>query len=267
MDDNSLLTLRNVVKRRTVGHGYSLTVDHFSVVPGRRLALIGDSGSGKSTLMDMLAMISKPDEADEFVFAPEDHDVSYDLKDIWRKRRYSVFEKLRRSELGYIMQTGGLLPFLSVADNISLPASLKRSISKAERKARLKALTEEMGIGHLLKKLPSQISVGERQRCAIARALIHDPSLVLADEPTASLDPPTADKIFRLLSEVCRDRALIISTHERRRVVGNPDFEVWQIRCETKEEDQSIAACLTRFVDMTKKTQPSLAYPPSKSLH
>jgi putative ABC transport system ATP-binding protein len=224
--------------------GYRLKVEGMTIRPGEHVALIGDSGSGKSTLLDMIAMVLKPDSADDFSFRPLGQDKWYDLFGIWSKGGYSVFERLRRSELGYIMQTGGLLPFLTVADNITLPADLKPGYSAAEKKERFKALTTTLGITHLVNKLPGRISVGERQRCAIARALIHKPSLVLADEPTASLDPPTANKVFELLLELCRDSALVVSTHEHHRVQDGR-FKVWRIDCQSSEEGGPIEASVS----------------------
>jgi putative ABC transport system ATP-binding protein len=243
-DNGVILNCSNVSKSRKGGVGYRLLVERMNISKGEHLALIGDSGSGKSTLLDMIAMVLKPDSADDFSFKPLGHPKWHNLWKIWQHGDYGIFERLRRSELGYIMQTGGLLPFLTVADNITLPADLKPKYPKTERNERLKSLASSLGIAHLLKKLPSQISVGERQRCAIARALIHSPSLVLADEPTASLDPPTADRVFELLLDLCRDSALVVSTHEHHRVQSG-HFNVWKITCSSGAEGQPIEATVS----------------------
>ncbi|MDR2366989.1 MAG: ATP-binding cassette domain-containing protein [Deltaproteobacteria bacterium] len=248
VSDDVILNCADLVKTRKGGVGYRLLVESMTIGRGEHLALIGDSGSGKSTLLDMIAMVLKPDSAGDFSFRPIGHAKWHDLWKIWRKGAYGIFEALRRSELGYIMQTGGLLPFLNVADNITLPADLKPGFPKAEKRERFKALTATLGISHLLGKLPSAISVGERQRCAIARALIHAPSLVLADEPTASLDPPTADRVFELLLDLCRDSALVVSTHEQNRVLTGR-FKVWRIDCRPGGEGQPIEARVAPLKD------------------
>ncbi|MDR2387112.1 MAG: ATP-binding cassette domain-containing protein [Deltaproteobacteria bacterium] len=250
-DDDNILACSDLVKTRKGGLGYRLLVENLTIGKGEHLALIGDSGSGKSTLLDMIAMILKPDSADEFSFKPLGNPKRNDLWKIWQKANYALFEGLRRSELGYIMQTGGLLPFLTVADNITLPADLKVGFPKSEKNERFEALTSTLGITHLLNKLPSTISVGERQRCAIARALIHAPSLVLADEPTASLDPPTADKVFELLLDLCKESALIVSTHERSRVLTG-HFKVWQITCQPGSDSQPIEARISPFTNFSE---------------
>jgi putative ABC transport system ATP-binding protein len=237
-----LVSLQGVLKSRKEGAGYSLFVGDLTVGRTERVALLGDSGSGKSTLLDLMAMVLKPDQAEVFSFSSKAGAQNLDLWEIWRKKNISRFENIRRSELGYIMQTGGLLPFLSVRDNIILPAGLKPDYSAKTREQHLQYLVTELRIGHLLKKYPSEVSVGERQRCAIARALIHKPSLVLADEPTASLDPPTADRVFELLLNLCQDSALVVSTHDHRRMAARSDFTVWRITCQVNTNSGSIEA-------------------------
>jgi putative ABC transport system ATP-binding protein len=121
-----LMVFENVVKKRTGGRGYALTVADFRIYPQDRLALIGDSGSGKSTLLDMMALILRPDEADNFSWQSA-LTQEVDLFKTWQDKKVSKFENIRRNDLGYVMQTGGLLPFLSVEDNILLPAELKKT--------------------------------------------------------------------------------------------------------------------------------------------
>jgi putative ABC transport system ATP-binding protein len=210
-----------------------------SVERGSRIALAGQSGSGKSTLLDMLALVSAPDppeKGSEFVWAPgstkERLDVSQDWKSGSGKRR----EAVRRRDLGYILQSGGLLPFLSVRDNILVPARLKKHPEGKDLEERLEHISSRLGIQRLLKKLPSRISVGERQRAAAARALIHSPSLLLADEPTASLDPPTAAKVFELFLELAGESgaAVVLATHNRDQA-ERFGFAVHTVECEDRE--------------------------------
>jgi putative ABC transport system ATP-binding protein len=240
---------RDVVKVRPGGAGYRLVIDELLISSKERVALIGDSGSGKSTILDMMALVLKPEEAGELFFRPSEGAPWENLWRDWTTGRHGRFESIRRSHLGYVLQTGGLLPFLSVRDNITLPADLKYGRATAETAEYLGFLAEELKIAHLLRKHPAKISVGERQRCAIARALIHRPSLVLADEPTASLDPPTADRVFELLLRLCEGCALVVSTHEHRRVVGASRFNVFRIDCRQGGPGEPIEATVAPPAD------------------
>ncbi|MDR1658234.1 MAG: ABC transporter ATP-binding protein [Deltaproteobacteria bacterium] len=240
--NDAIMYFRNVNKTRPGGTGYRLVIDEILINSREHIALIGDSGSGKSTILDMMALVLKPDSAEEFFFRPNPQANWDNLWRNWATGRHGRFEKIRRTDLGYLLQTGGLLPFITVSDNITLPAFLKGSVSVAEIVDYLAFLVTELKIEHLLKKYPTQISVGERQRCAVARALIHKPSLVLADEPTASLDPPTADKVFELLLKLCDDCALVVSTHEHQRVVGKSGFRVFRLECSSGQPGEPITS-------------------------
>jgi ABC-type antimicrobial peptide transport system, ATPase component len=192
---------------------------------GDRIMLLGDSGSGKSTTLDLLALVLKPDEGGQFAWRPDRANLN--LMYLWRAKRGEALGRLRLADLGYVLQTGGLLPFLNVRDNILLPAALKKMKAK-DRERRLEELFSVLKIGHLAKKYPHQISVGERQRCAIARAVVHEPALILADEPTASLDPPTSDLVFDLLLALTKNAALIVATHDQARAQRH-GFSVYRI--------------------------------------
>ncbi len=205
----SLLSLRGLRKDRRQGRDaiYRLETPVLDLAPGERLLLKGPSGCGKSTLLDMIAMILRPDAAESFSFMGEDALSAYDDE--------SRAARLRR-RIGYVLQTGGLLPFLSVRENILLARRLAGLPTQgyAEDKA------ESLGIGKLLGKLPATLSVGERQRAAIVAALAGDPELVLADEPTAALDPHNADIVLELLIKTVEDAGagLILVTHAPDRV-------------------------------------------------
>ncbi|MDR1607619.1 MAG: ABC transporter ATP-binding protein [Deltaproteobacteria bacterium] len=247
-----ILVFDKVLKSRAGGRGYQLFIEDFKVFPQDRLALIGDSGSGKSTLLDLAALISRPDAANGFFWRPSSGreavnprtSKAVDLAAAWKAKKVASFEKIRRLELGYVTQTGGLLPFLSVRDNILLPAQMKKMGSKAL--SRLIFLVKELKIESLLSKLPSKLSVGQRQRCAIARALVHEPSLILADEPTASLDPPTARQALDLLLRLSQDQALIIATHNWELIKGQ-GFTVYKVICEAIDPSRPVEARLVRL--------------------
>ena len=219
----TIISLEGLAKSR--GTTYRLEIPQMEVRAGDRIMLLGDSGSGKSTTLDLLALVLKPDDGGRFVWRPGGLDL--DLNQMWRGGRADDLGRLRLADLGYVLQTGGLLPFLNVRDNILLPAELKK-MPAPDRQRRLEELFEVLKIGHLAQKYPGQISVGERQRTAIARAVVHEPALILADEPTASLDPPTADRVFDLLLDLSRRSALVVATHDRQRARRH-GFEVFEI--------------------------------------
>lgn len=204
--------LREVVKTRTTQSStFRLVIPELSIQAGERVAMVGQSGCGKSTLLDMLAMVLQPNEAVEFIFNPRDTDPQ-DVQLLWQKSRRNRLSDLRKRHIGYVLQTGGLLPYLTVRDNIALSRRLQ-GLSEGESTRRL---AEGMGIEGHLDKLPGLLSAGERQRVAIARALAHEPSVVIADEPTASLDPITGRRIMRLFMGLVENLGMtvLVASHD-----------------------------------------------------
>lgn len=181
------------------------------IARGSKLALIGESGSGKSTLLELLAMILMPTKSGTFDFAPGDESPSSDIDAIWHQRGSDQLSELRSRYIGYVLQHGGLLPYLTVRKNIELSRVLLGlpidSVSES--------LSEQLGIAPQLDKLPSALSVGQRQRAAIARALAHEPPIVIADEPTAAIDPLNSQRIMALLVDLVEALGvtLILATH------------------------------------------------------
>jgi len=178
---------------------------------GEVVALTGPSGCGKSTLLSGLAFISALQGIGRFEFRPQGG-VAYDIADLSRRGDLNGLAAIRARHIGYILQTGGLLPFANVALNLSLP----RRMLGLEARTSIRPLAELLGIAPHLAKKPAQLSVGERQRVAVGRALAHDPALIVADEPTASLDPPNAEVVMRLLLEQVQRRGatLVVATHD-----------------------------------------------------
>ena len=207
--------LNGVTKNWSGENGFELTVPELIIRQGEQVALVGFSGCGKSTLLDLLAMILQPDSAAEFAFFTA-KDKRLDVADTWKRKKIDGLAHARMRNIGYVLQTGGLLPFLSVYDNIALSCY---GLGIQEQDA-VKSVAEKLGIDRHLKKFPAQLSVGERQRVSIARAMAHEPSVVIADEPTASLDPINAEEIMGVFTRLTEKKGvtLVVATHEWDRV-------------------------------------------------
>jgi putative ABC transport system ATP-binding protein len=218
VSSRTIFHCRGLVKRRAgPGASFELRVPELDIFPGEVVVVRGVSGSGKSTLLDILALALRPDTAETFTFRPGSRPPA-DVRRLWVERRLDELGRLRGTHIGYVLQTGGLLSFLTARENIVLACRLlgreaERSISE---------LTRRLNIAAQLDKLPRQLFVGERQRVAISRAMAHAPCVVLADEPTASVDPVNAAAILELFLEIVRQMgvAAVIATHD-----WSPDSE------------------------------------------
>ena len=207
-----VFTLKNVVKERLVGGvGFRLHVPEIEIKAEENIALVGHSGCGKSTLLDMLALILHPDKSDAFSLQPVG-EKTCDIDKLWQRRRQSRLSQIRKRHIGYVLQSGGLLPYLTVRENIELP---RRLLNLADDDS-INSIARVLGIHRQLDKLPGLLSAGERQRAAFARALSHRPTILLADEPTASLDPITARKIMAVVMELIKGLkiTLITASHD-----------------------------------------------------
>jgi len=205
-------SFENIVKERLIdGVGFRLMVPKIKIHAEENIALIGHSGCGKSTLLDMLALILCPDKSDEMTLHPVQGDI-HDLAELWRRNRHSQLSQIRKQHIGYVLQAGGLLPYLTVRENIELP----RRLLQLPDDDSINSISKVLGINRQLDKLPGLLSAGERQRAAFARALSHRPSILIADEPTAALDPITAHKIMAVVMEVIRGLkiTLITASHD-----------------------------------------------------
>ncbi len=202
-----LLHLHGVERAR--GDGFVLRIEDFTVGDGDNLALVGPSGSGKSTCLDLMALTLRPDAADVMRV---DVVNSVDAAALWRNDNRAGLAELRARHFGYVLQTGGLAPFLSLLDN----ALLSRRLLGLPGAGPIPDLAAQLGISHLMRRKPRQVSIGERQRAAVVRALAHEPAIVLADEPTASLDQSSAETVMRLLTAATEDigAALVVVTHD-----------------------------------------------------
>tara|TARA_B110000444_G_C18795511_1_gene574630 strand:+ start:396 stop:1103 length:708 start_codon:yes stop_codon:yes gene_type:complete len=174
-----------------------------SVMKNEYLAMMGPSGSGKSTLMNLLGCLDTPTAG---AYNLNGTDVS-SLKD-------DDLAEIRNKEIGFIFQTFNLLPRLTALENVSLPL-VYAGYNSEDRKIKAKDVLEKVGLGDRLDHRPNQLSGGQRQRVAVARALVNDPSIILADEPTGNLDSKTSLDIMRLFEEIHEmGNTLIVVTHE-----------------------------------------------------
>lgn len=175
---------------------------NFTVEDGEYVAVMGESGSGKTTLLNILAALDKPTagrvvlDGQELGTVPE-----------------SKIAAFRRDNLGFVFQEFNLLDTFTLEDNIFLPLVLA-GVSVQEMRSRISPVAEQLGIGELLKKYPYEVSGGQKQRAAVARAIITNPKLVLADEPTGALDSRATDELLRLFGKINEDgRTIVMVTH------------------------------------------------------
>lgn len=172
---------------------------------GEFVALLGPSGSGKSTLLNLVSGIDTPDGGTIDIDGVRVTDLN--------ERDRTLF---RRSHIGFVFQFFNLLPTLTVEENLLLPLELKGRLDASSRR-RATELLEVVGLADRAATFPDRLSGGEQQRVALARALVHEPALILADEPTGNLDPATGERMLDLLDRLVRDagRTLLAVTHSR----------------------------------------------------
>lgn len=174
----------------------------FSVEEGEYVAIMGESGSGKTTLLNMLASLDKPTSGK----------IILQGKDMVAIKE-SLITAFRRENLGFVFQDFNLLDTFSLKDNIFLPLVLSRKSYK-EMEKKLKPIARTLGIDSLLNKFPYEVSGGQKQRAAVARALITDPKLILADEPTGALDSKSTDQLLDLFSKINNEgQTIVMVTH------------------------------------------------------
>ncbi|WP_327115147.1 ABC transporter ATP-binding protein [Streptomyces sp. NBC_01341] len=220
----SLLSARDL--RRSYGSTHALDGASFSVHPGEVVAVMGPSGSGKSTLLHCLAGIVTPDSGS----------VTYDGREL---SALSDAERsaLRRSDFGFVFQFGQLVPELTCVENVALPLRLNGMKRKeADRTAR--QWMERLEVDDLASQRPGEVSGGQGQRVAVARALVASPKVVFADEPTGALDSLNGERVMQLLTESARtsNTAVVIVTHEARvAAYSDRDIVVRDGRCRDAE--------------------------------
>ncbi|MBC1185515.1 ABC transporter ATP-binding protein [Kluyvera sichuanensis] len=172
--------------------------------PGQVVAVTGESGCGKSTLLEAIGLLLSPEKIGRFEL--NDGIQQFNIAALIDDEQHNELAGIRARQLGFVLQNGGLLPYLSVKDNILLPCKL---LGLTPDKSMLDRIISALKLSPLLAKLPTQLSFGERQRTAFARAILHRPALVLADEPTAALDPYNAQQLFSLFIDLVRQEGMM----------------------------------------------------------
>jgi putative ABC transport system ATP-binding protein len=205
MAENPLIHIANIEKRYELGDQivYALRKIDLDIQRGEYVALMGPSGSGKSTLMNIIGCLDSPTSGTYIL----NNKVVSDMHD-------SELSQIRNQEIGFIFQTFNLLPRLTALENVALPL-VYAGVSRAERFAKAEKALKEVGLSDRVKHKPNELSGGQRQRVAVARALVNNPSILLADEPTGNLDTKTSQEIMALFEEIHeRGNTIILVTHE-----------------------------------------------------
>ena len=202
----SLLEVKNVKKIYTTRFGSNqveaLRDVNFTVERGEYVAIMGESGSGKTTLLNILAALDKPTEGKVYL---KDRDLG--------KLKEKEIATFRRQNLGFVFQDFNLLDNFSLKDNIFLPLVLS-GVDYRDMEKRLAPIASLLGIEKLLNKYPYEVSGGQKQRAAVARAIITNPELILADEPTGALDSKATDSLLRLFNRINEDgQTILMVTH------------------------------------------------------
>lgn len=199
-----------VLEGRRLGHAYGadsvLTDVSLAVEPGEVVAVMGPSGSGKSTLLHLLAGLLQPDSGEVYLDGERIDGLSEQAR-----------SRLRLRQMGFVFQFGDLIPELTIAENVELPLRLTETRARRARR-RAKEMLERLQIAEHADKRISEVSGGQAQRAAVARALVHSPQVVLADEPTGSLDTTTGELVLEALVGTARESgtAVLLVTHELR---------------------------------------------------
>ena len=214
------MIIRTVELTRRYRRGSSLIAAvnkvNLEVAEATFVSIVGPSGSGKTTLLNLIGLNDQPTSG-KVLFMGKDASLLTDKEQ----------RKIRLQDIGFVFQTFNLLPTLTALENVELPMALANTPRRAQRKRTINLL-KKVGLTERLEHRPRELSMGEMQRVATARALANDPSLILADEPTGELDSETGSEIIKLLSDLCREqkRTVIVATHDEK-IVELADVTYW----------------------------------------
>jgi putative ABC transport system ATP-binding protein len=204
--NNIIIEIQNLKKDYYVGDVtvHALRSINLKIISGEFVAIMGASGSGKSTMLNILGCLDKPTEGDYFLDGVDVNTLSDDAT-----------AKLRNKKLGFVFQSYNLLPRTTALENVELPLFYDPKMSARERKERARNALESVGLKDRMHHMPNQLSGGQQQRVAVARSLVNDPVLILADEPTGNLDTRTSVELmeqFQALND--KGRTIVFVTHE-----------------------------------------------------
>jgi putative ABC transport system ATP-binding protein len=200
-----LITIKDIGRKYVIGAEtiHALKSVSLTIYKGEFVALMGPSGSGKSTLMNILGCLDTPTKGEYILNGINVSQMSD-----------NALAEVRNSEIGFVFQTFNLLPRNTALDNVALPL-IYAGVNKEDRTNRARKALENVGLGHRVDHKPNELSGGQRQRVAVARALINDPSIILADEPTGNLDTKTSIEIMGLIEDIhAKGNTIILVTHE-----------------------------------------------------
>jgi putative ABC transport system ATP-binding protein len=210
-----MLTIEGLAILRGTGkQTHKVCLPSLTIRPGEIVAVTGESGCGKSTLLESIGLLLRPTHIHRFdldIAAPQQKEIK--IARYLTNNNQTALANIRAAYIGFMLQSGGLLPFLSVSENILLPCQM---LGTKVDLALLEHSIDRLKIRHLLAKKPAALSIGERQRVAFLRAITHQPRLLLADEPTASLDPHSARKLFSLFIELVKEWNImaVVASHD-----------------------------------------------------
>ena len=224
MENNAVITINNLIKRFPVGGDFFTALKDVDLIlkKGEFTGLVGPSGSGKTTLLNIIGGLDSPSEGQISVLGQALNDTSHGDR-----------ARLRRKHMGFIFQSYNLLPVYTVFENVELPLILNK-VDSQKRKEKVNQAIEWVGLSNKRDSRPAMLSGGECQRTAIARAIVHQPALVLADEPTANLDAENSHHIMKILSNLNQEMStsFIFATHDEkimaylRRIIHLDDGEI-----------------------------------------
>lgn len=208
MENNNIIVMENIVKRFYIGQPNELEILHginLTVKEGEFVSIVGESGSGKSTLMNMIGALDRPTFGSYFL---EGTDIS--------KMNDTVLSRVRNEKIGFVFQSFHLIPRTDALHNVELPL-LYAGVSRKQRRERAMEMLELVGMADRATHNPNELSGGQKQRIAIARAMINNPSILLADEPTGALDSKTGRLVMDLFHRLHKEqgKTIVLITHNQ----------------------------------------------------
>lgn len=202
----SIISLNGVEKVYRTKEIETIALDNVNldVDRGEFLSVMGPSGCGKSTLLNIIGLLDSPTKGTVSINDTDTHGMGDDS-----------LARFRNSSIGFVFQSFHLIPTLSVADNVELPLLYRKAVSTAERRRLVEQVIERVGLTHRMRHMPAQLSGGQCQRVAVARAIVGNPEIILADEPTGNLDSKMGAEIMQLLHDLNRNdgRTVVMVTH------------------------------------------------------